>query len=198
MNKSKENSPRNSNATNIQNIEKLRTSFFNKSQYSSDSMRYSSCYLPPYSSFTKDKTSRRQLIVKHPTIKPPKYFFSNVKNQYLVENKVKANKYYVPLTSFEEKFNNELKRISNKYGKVDSRQRFYPNKNLEIFWDRINDFEKYQEMKEIEDRYTKFLKNPRPRLKPLNCPQRSSLDKLARNLFNFDKINKRNNKLKKY
>lgn len=135
-------------------------------------------------SFRKEK-----VYIKHPTIKPPKHFFSNAKNQYFIESKVNATHKYQSVSSFERKLNKELSRISNKYGKVGSLQNFYHNKNLDTFWSYVPEFSQYVELKKIENRFSP--RQDRPKLKPLVYITKDNLNKLASKLFNLDKYGNR-------
>ena len=125
-------------------------------------------------------------IPQHAQIKPPKHFFGHVKNQYYVEGKVEETHIYHPISSFEQKLNNEMKRISNRYGKVESRQIFYPNINTDFYWKSIPNFEMYRQLKVIENRYSGLRNKMRPKLKPLGYVSNDSLNKLAQHIFYSD------------
>jgi hypothetical protein len=125
-------------------------------------------------------------IPQHANIKPPKHFFGHVKNQYYVEGKVDETHIYHPITSFEQKLNNEMKRISNRYGKVESRQIFYPNINTDFYWRSIPNFEMYRQLKVIENRYSGLRNKMRPRLKPIGYVSNDNLNKLAQHIFEND------------
>ena len=138
------------------------------------------------------------MSVKHKTKYPSNYFFSNVKNQFYIESRINETHLYNPISTFEQKLNNEMKRISYRYGKIDSRQIFYPNKNNQFYWNTINDFDKYKTLKMIENRFEgEKNNNLKYKLKPLNVIEKGSLDNLSRNLFYFDKYNKKMKKIEK-
>ena len=125
-------------------------------------------------------------FVKHPTIKPAKHFFSGAKNQYAIENSVQRYQHYNPLSSFEKKLQKEMMRISAKYGKVDGRLQYYPNNNLDVFWKVMPDYDKYLELKKIENRYVGY-NNGKSRLVAVGYVPKQNLHKLAEKLYNTDK-----------
>ena len=133
-----------------------------------------------------------KISIKHKINYPSNYFFSNVKNQYYVESRVNETHQFTPISSFEEKLNNEMKRISHRYGKPDSRQIFYPNINNHIYWRTVKNFDQYKTLKMIENRFEgEKINNLKHKLKPLIVNEKGSLDNLSKNLFYFDRYNKR-------
>ena len=133
-----------------------------------------------------------KISIKHKINYPSNYFFSNVKNQYYVESRVNETHQFTPISSFEEKLNNEMKRISHRYGKPDSRQIFYPNINNHIYWRTVKNFDQYKTLKMIENRFEgEKINNLKHKLKPLIDNEEGSLDNLSKNLFYFDRYNKR-------
>ena len=79
-----------------------------------------------------------------------------------------------------------MKRISNRYGKVESRQIFYPNINTDFYWRSIPNFEMYRQLKVIENRYSGLRNKMRPRLKPIGYVSNDNLNKLAQHIFEND------------
>ena len=169
----------------------------NQSKYSTSKLYKSQEIKPQVSNtFLQNKIGKLNLnptryniaykIPQHAQIKPPKHFFGHVKNQYYVEGKVDETHIYHPISSFEQKLNNEMKRISNRYGKVESRQIFYPNINTDFYWKSIPNFEMYRQLKVIENRYSGLRNKMRPKLKPLGYVSNDSLNKLAQHIFYSD------------
>jgi len=139
-----------------------------------------------------------KISIKHKINYPSNYFFSNVKNQYYVESRVNETHKFTPISTFEEKLNNEMKRISYRYGKPDSRQIFYPNINNQIYWRTVKNFDQYKTLKMIENRFEgEKINNLKHKLKPLIVNEKGSLDNLSKNLFNLDRYNKRLKKIEK-
>lgn len=125
-----------------------------------------------------------QKLIKHHTIKPPKHFFAHARNQYVIESKVNLTHKYQPISSFEQKLLKEMSRISNRYRKNESRYNYYPNKNLDIFWNSVPDFTQYKQLKQIENRFQGHQE--RGKLKPLIYVKKDNLNKLANRLYQVD------------
>ena len=123
-------------------------------------------------------------LIKRQSIKPPKHFFAHARNQYVINNKVNLSHKYQPISSFEQKLIKEMSRISNRYKKNECRYNYYPNKNLELFWNSVSDFSQYKQLKQIENRFQGHQE--RGKLKPLICIKKDNLNKLANRLYQVD------------
>ena len=77
-----------------------------------------------------------------------------------------------------------MSRISNRYKKNECRYNYYPNKNLELFWNSVSDFSQYKQLKQIENRFQGHQE--RGKLKPLICIKKDNLNKLANRLYQVD------------
>ena len=115
------------------------------SQKRKDSEALNNQQLPLMSSVRNKSISQEQILfdkklIKRQSIKPPKHFFAHARNQYVIESKVNLTHKYQPISSFEQKLLKEMSRISNRYRKNESRYNYYPNKNLDIFWNSVPAF----------------------------------------------------------
>ena len=85
---------------------------------------------------------------------------------------------YTNIGSFNEKFNHDLSDISTYYGKETSKGRFIRNPLISMFSKYIPNYEKYKDLKFIENRY--ICRNRyKYRLKPLVTAQKNNFDKLG-------------------
>jgi hypothetical protein len=85
---------------------------------------------------------------------------------------------YTNIGSFNEKFNHDLSDISTYYGKENSKGRFIRNPLISMFSKYIPNYEKYKDLKFIENRY--ICRNRyKYRLKPLVTAQKNNFDKLG-------------------
>ena len=85
---------------------------------------------------------------------------------------------YTNIGTFNEKFNNDLSDISTYYGKEYSKGRFLRNPLISFFSKYIPNYEKYKDLKFIENRYISKNKY-KFRLKPLINNKKNNFDKLA-------------------
>lgn len=159
------------------------------SQKRKDSEALNNQQLPLMSSVRNKSISQEQILfdkklIKRQSIKPPKHFFAHVGNQYVINNKVNLSHKYQPISSFEQKLIKEMSRISNRYKKNECRYNYYPNKNLELFWNSVSDFSQYKQLKQIENRFQGHQE--RGKLKPLICIKKDNLNKLANRLYQVD------------
>lgn len=124
---------------------------------------------------------QKKVLTTHYSRKKPERFFAVIKNQYNIESKVNNSRRYQSITSFETKWNKELERLSHYYNKTDSRQLFYDNQTLRSLWNIFPQFDKYIEMKRIENRYagvkfkSKFL--------PLKFKSKDNLIRFAKGFY---------------
>ena len=89
---------------------------------------------------------------------------------------------YTNIGSFNEKFNIDLSELSTFYGKESSKGRFVRNPLISMFSKYIPNYEKYKDLKCIENRYISRNRY-KFRLKPLvSCPK-NNFDKLANFVF---------------
>ena len=96
---------------------------------------------------------------------------------------------YTNIGTFNEKFNHDLSDISTYYGKEYSKGRFLRNPLVSKFSKYIPNYEKYKDLKCIENRY--ITKNRyKFRLKPLITNKKNNFDKLACNIYNKEHKNK--------
>ena len=89
---------------------------------------------------------------------------------------------YTNIGSFNDKFNHDLSDISNYYGKEFSKGRFLRNPLVSKYIKFIPNYEKYKDLKSIENRYTSKNKY-KFRLKPLINTKKNNFDKLANNVY---------------
>jgi len=89
---------------------------------------------------------------------------------------------YTNIGSFNEKFNHDLSDISNYYGKAYSKGRFLRNPLATKYSKYIPNYEKYKDLKSIENRYISKNKY-KFRLKPLINSKKNNFDKLANNVY---------------
>ena len=89
---------------------------------------------------------------------------------------------YTNIGTFNEKFNNDLSDISTYYGKEYSKGRFLRNPLISFFSKYIPNYEKYKDLKFIENRYISKNKY-KFRLKPLINSKKNNFDKLANNVY---------------
>ena len=85
---------------------------------------------------------------------------------------------YTNIGTFNEKFNNDLSDISTYYGKEYSKGRFIRNPLVSKYSKYIPNYEKYKDLKFIENRYISKNKY-KFRLKPLINNKKNNFDKLA-------------------
>ena len=95
---------------------------------------------------------------------------------------------YKNIGSFNEKFNNDLSDISTYYGKEYSKGRFLRNPLISMFSKYIPKYEKYKDLKFIENRYIS-KNNYKYRLKPLINNKKNNFDKLANYVYKKDHKN---------
>ena len=97
--------------------------------------------------------------------------------------KVTNQKYnYSNIGTFNEKFNNDLSDISSYYGKELSKGRFIRNPLSTMLDSYIPEYEKYKDLKCIENKYN--VKNKyKFRLKPLVNNRKNNFDKLAKIVY---------------
>lgn len=127
-------------------------------------------------------SQENQLLTSNNYRKTPERFFAVIKNQYNIENKVMNCRYYQSLTSFETKWIKELERISHNYrNKTDGRQILYDNETLSSLWKYSLQFDKYNQMKRIENRYagTKY----KSKLLPLKYQSKDNLNRFAKRFY---------------
>jgi hypothetical protein len=89
---------------------------------------------------------------------------------------------YTNIGSFNEKFNHDLSDISTYYGKENSKGRFIRNPLVSKYSKYIPNYEKYKDLKFIENRYISKNKY-KFRLKPLINSRKNNFDKLANNVY---------------
>jgi hypothetical protein len=90
----------------------------------------------------------------------------------------KSSKDYIKMTSFENKMNSDLGKISNNYGSINARSKF----NGEFLVKYINDipnYEIYQGLKVINNK-----ENYRSKVKPIIINKKGTFDKLGQKFFN--------------
>ena len=89
---------------------------------------------------------------------------------------------YTNIGSFNEKFNNDLSDISTFYGKESSKGRFLRNPLVTKYSKYIPNYDKYKDLKFIENRY--ISKNRyKFRLKPLINNKKNNFDKLGNYVY---------------
>ena len=89
---------------------------------------------------------------------------------------------YTNIGSFNEKFNQDLSDISTYYGKESSKGRFIRNPLVSKYSKYIPNYEKYKDLKFIENRYISKNKY-KFRLKPLINSRKNNFDKLANKVY---------------
>ena len=89
---------------------------------------------------------------------------------------------YTNIGSFNEKFNHDLSDISTYYGKENSKGRFIRNPLVSKYSKYIPNYQKYKDIKFIENRYI-FKNKYKFRLKPLVNNRKNNFDKLANNVY---------------
>ena len=85
---------------------------------------------------------------------------------------------YQRIGSFNEKFNQDLAQISASYGKEESKGRFVNNPLISKYGKNIAKYERYKELKKIENRYIDKI-NFKFKLMPLVIAKKNNFDKLA-------------------
>ena len=90
---------------------------------------------------------------------------------------------YTNIGSFNNKFNKDLSKVSNFYGKEQSKGRFVRNPLISMFSKYIPNYEQYKDLKFIENRYTDGNKYMF-RLKSLINNRKNNFDRLATNIYN--------------
>ena len=89
---------------------------------------------------------------------------------------------YTNIGSFNDKFNKDLSKISNYYGKEQAKGRFIRNPLISMFSKYIPNYEQYKDLKFIENRYTSGNKYMF-RLKSLINNRKNNFDRLADNIY---------------
>jgi len=89
---------------------------------------------------------------------------------------------YTNIGSFNDKFNKDLSKISNYYGKEQAKGRFVRNPLISMFSKYIPNYEQYKDLKFIENRYTSGNKYMF-RLKSLINNRKNNFDRLADNIY---------------
>lgn len=112
----------------------------------------------------------------------PKQLFSVNLNQFNIANKIKQNKHYQPVGSFELKLSKELQRISNSYKKDDIRTLWYKNETLDAVFRLKPRYEMYRDVKCIENRFSG--KKFKFKLLPINYKAKDNMNKLAKRFYN--------------
>ena len=89
---------------------------------------------------------------------------------------------YTNIGSFNDKFNKDLSKISNYYGKEQAKGRFVRNPLISMFSKYIPNYEQYKDLKFIENRYTSGNRYMF-RLKSLINNKKNNFDRLADNIY---------------
>lgn len=100
-------------------------------------------------------------------------------------------KIYNPINSFDLKLNSELKRISNFYGGEKGKSRFTENPNLRIGKSLNINYDRYKDIKSIENRYADN-KNYKFKLLPLINRRRKAFDLLGERILGSLRNNSQN------
>jgi len=117
--------------------------------------------------------------------KIPDYKGNDIEEKKLFKYKIlvtNAKYNYTNIGTFNEKFNHDLSDISNYYGKAYSKGRFLRNPLATKYSKYIPNYEKYKDLKSIENRYISKNKY-KFRLKPLINSKKNNFDKLANNVY---------------
>ena len=106
------------------------------------------------------------------------------KKMFNYKSKVNNPRYnYNNIGTFNDKFNKDLSKVSNFYGKEEAKGRFLRNPLISMYSKYIPNYELYKNLKFIENRYTAGNKYSF-RLKPIVNNRKNNFDKLATNIFN--------------
>ncbi len=102
--------------------------------------------------------------------------------QVIIKEKKNANdplmsKQYYQISSFEDKLNSELSRLSRNYGKIDARGKF-TNNLLEKYIEVIPDYDKYKIVKLLNNK-----ENYKFRLSPMVIIKKNGFEKLGKKFF---------------
>ena len=115
-------------------------------------------------------------------ISPKSLKHYNQNKKMFQDNKIKNMRKYNQVSSFAEKFNNELSRISPHYGKNEGSyimNDIENNRDLQEFWEHTKEYDQYRNLKIVK----KSERYPH-RLKSLS-PKNSNFDKMGNRVYKF-------------
>ena len=151
-----------------------------------------------FNDYGKYKFSRRGL--NYPEVIPednlPNYNGDDSKEHIYFNYRKKVsnpNKVYTPIGSFNNKFNNELSRISRSYGKEESKGRFIQNPLINRYQNSIPYYDIYKDIKFVENRYLDKGRYKYKLLPLINAKMRN-FDRLGQKIYQQN-IQKRNGEL---
>ena len=151
-----------------------------------------------FNDYGKYKFSRRGL--NYPEVIPednlPNYNGDDSKEHIYFNYRKKVsnpNKIYTPIGSFNNKFNNELSRISRSYGKEESKGRFIKNPLINRYQNSIPYYDIYKDIKFVENRYLDKGRYKYKLLPLINAKMRN-FDRLGQKIYQQN-IQKRNGEL---
>ena len=128
--------------------------------------------------YTKDGIYYPQILQKH---KIPEYKGNDKDEGNFYNYRMEATnpkQVYQRISTFSEKFNKDLAIISATYGKEESKGRFVNNPLIAKLGKNIEKYEKYKDVKKIENRYVDKI-NYKFKLLPLKVAKKNNFDKLG-------------------